>query len=881
MTRTHTTRTGSTGNTGSADVTDGAGALVAPLSAFGRSDLDTAGGKAANLGEMVRLGLPVPDGFAVTTLAYAHAAAEGAPAAALRALEQRPADGDADGDADEGAAVRAAFEAADLPDGLRTAILEAYRRMGGGPVAVRSSATAEDLPGAAFAGQQDTYLNVVGEEELLDAVRRCWASLWSGRAIAYRRRIGMDGPDVRIAVAVQKMVPAAWAGVAFTADPVTGRRDRVVVDAGRGLGESVVSGLVTPEHYLLDPHGAVVEHRAGRGEVVVRAAEGGGVVHEEGSPSTAPGESPEGMDRSSLKELSRLCRRVAGHWGRPMDIEWAVADGRVLLLQARPMTAVPPEPVRLNPVQKRIGPILLDMFQTRPYPLDMTTWTGELLEGMVAGMMKGLIGARLPSLDRLFPEEDGVVVRFIPPTPRPTLHTLAAPFRLASKARRFPIERWTKDARFTRYEKALDALAARPAADLPWDELRKRPREALGLVPLMTELRTDYLPNLVVPFVRTHLMLARLGHPVSASDLAFGALTCTEQANRALEELAELVREDPAMAEAFADRTPEELAQAVGTDPVLAPLAPRFDAFMAAYGNRETASAVYASSPTWSEVPETVLGMVKLLASEPPKRDTDSARKALARLNAHPRLRRNPAARQRAARLVERFRAGVAFREDSHFHFTRALPHLRSALLEMGRRLADEGVLDSTDEVFHLRLEELEGIADLPGLPEEQIARLRAAVRRRAAKRASLTSVPMLVMPRDEPSRGSSKGADAPVLASGTPAGGGAVTGPARVIRDPSEFGRMRAGDVLVCPYTNPSWTPLFQRASAVVVDSGGLGSHAAIVAREYGIPAVMGTGDGTSALDDGAEVRVDGDAGHVTAAAPRPSVGSEGTGGA
>ncbi|WP_017624765.1 PEP/pyruvate-binding domain-containing protein [Nocardiopsis chromatogenes] len=877
MTRTHTPR---------ADTAVGTEALVAPLSAFGRSDLDTAGGKAANLGEMVRLGLPVPDGFAVTTRAYARAAAEGAPAAALRALAEGAADtgsdaGSGEGD-DEGAAVRAAFEAADLPDDLRTAIVGAYRRMGGGPVAVRSSATAEDLPGAAFAGQQDTYLNVVGEEDLLDAVRRCWASLWSGRAIAYRRRIGMDAPDVRIAVAVQAMVPAEWAGVAFTADPVTGRRDRVAVDAGRGLGESVVSGLVTPEHYLLDTHGAVVGHRAGRGEVVVRAAEGGGVVHEERTAAEAAGASSGGMDRASLKELARLCRRVAGHWGRPMDVEWAVAGGRVLLLQARPMTAVPPEPVRLNPVQKRVGPILLDMFQTRPYPLDMTTWTGELLEGMVAGMMKGLIGARLPALDRLFPEEDGVVVRFLPPTPRPTLSTLVAPVRLASKARRFPIERWTRDPRFTRYEKALDELAARPAADLPWAELRTRPRQALALVPLMTDLRTDYLPNLVVPFVRTHLMLALLGHPVSAGDLAFGALTCTEKANRALEELAELVREHPAMAEAFAERTPEELAEAVGTDPVLAPLAERFDAFMAAYGNRETASAVYASSPTWSEVPETVLGMVKLLASEPPTRDTDSARKALERLTAHPRLRRNPAARRRAARLVERFRAGVAFREDSHFHFTRALPPLRSALLEMGRRLVEEGVLDSTGEVFHLRLEELEGIADLPGLPEEQAARLRAAVRRRAAKRASLASVPMLVMPRDAPSPGPGKGTDGgPVLADGTPAGGGAVTGPARIIRDPSEFGRMRAGDVLVCPYTNPSWTPLFQRASAVVVDSGGLGSHAAIVAREYGIPAVMGTGDGTSAIEDGAAVRVDGDAGQVTAAAPRPSVESEGTGGA
>lgn len=888
MTRPHTPATAvAPGPAGTAGAPGAPGsALVAPLSAFGRTDLETAGGKAANLGELVRTGLPVPDGFAVTTQAYARAVAEGGLEEVVRAHLEAPAhgDGSTDGPGDpDGAAVRAAFEDAALPEELRAAIGSAYARMGGGPVAVRSSATAEDLPGAAFAGQQDTYLNVVGEEALLDAVRRCWASLWSDRAIAYRRRIGMDAPDVRIAVAVQAMVPAEWAGVAFTADPVTGRRDRVWVDAGRGLGESVVSGMVTPEHYVLDGRGAVVEHREGRGEVVVRAADDGGVVHEEGG---APGR----MAPEALKELARLCRRVAGHWGRPMDIEWAVAGGRVLLLQARPMTAVPPEPVRLNAVQKRVGPILLDMFQTRPYPLDVTTWTAELVDGLVAGMLKGVAGARLPALREILPEEDGVVVRFLPPTPRPTARTLTAPFRLAAKARRFPADRWTEDPRFDRWEKSVEELSARPVADAPWSELRERPRQALGLIPVMTALRTDYLPSMVLALIRVQVMLALLGRPVSASDLAFGALTCTEKANRALEDLAVTVRGDPGLAKAFATRTPLELAESVESDPLMAPFAERLDAFMAAYGHRETTSAVYASSPTWKEAPETVLGLVKLLASEPPQRpseggaegESERARRSLKRLTHHPLLRSRPRARRLATRLVERFRAGVAFREDTHFHFTRALPILRSALLEMGRRLVDEGVLESRDEVFHLRLEELDGITALPGLPPEEAARLRATVRRRAAKRDSLARVPMLELPDRTASRGRGEGAgDAQVLTTGSPAGGGTASGTARIIREPAEFGRMRAGDVLVCPYTNPSWTPLFQRAAAVVVDSGGAGSHAAIVAREYGIPAVMGTGDGTGALTDGAPVRVDGDTGRVTADAPEPSVESPGAGGA
>ena len=179
--------------------------LVAPLKAFGSTDLAVAGGKGANLGELIQAGLPVPDGFVVTTQAYAEIAAD-------RPIPERPAP-------EDGAGIRASFEAVEVPDHVRRAIAEAYAELGGGPVAVRSSATAEDLPGAAFAGQQDTYLNIIGGADLIDAVRRCWASLWTDRAIAYRRKLGIDSGEVRIAVVVQTMAPAETAGVMFTANP--------------------------------------------------------------------------------------------------------------------------------------------------------------------------------------------------------------------------------------------------------------------------------------------------------------------------------------------------------------------------------------------------------------------------------------------------------------------------------------------------------------------------------------------------------------------------------------------------------------------------------------------------------------------------------------
>src|SRR5512133_2768961 len=244
--------------------------FVVPLSDLGRDDLAVAGGKGANLGELVRAGLPVPDGFVVTTAAYATVISS-----LKLMINERAAAG-------EGAAIRADVEAATMPEDIHAAISDAYGALGWGPVAVRSSATAEDLLGAAFAGQQDTYLNVVGQGTVIDAIRRCWASLWTDRAIAYRSRIGIDSEEVKIAVVVQRMINADVAGVMFTADPVSGDRTTIVVDASTGLGEAVVSGLVTPDHYVLDDQGRVQEYQPGRHEVVIRSSRAGGVVHESG-----------------------------------------------------------------------------------------------------------------------------------------------------------------------------------------------------------------------------------------------------------------------------------------------------------------------------------------------------------------------------------------------------------------------------------------------------------------------------------------------------------------------------------------------------------------------------------------------------------------------
>jgi rifampicin phosphotransferase len=812
---------------------------VAPLRAFGREDLARAGGKGANLGELARSAFPVPDGFVVTTDAYT-AAVDSAGLAPL--IAERLA-------ADDDATIRDEFATVAVPQDTRRAIVDAYAQLGATAVAVRSSATAEDLPGAAFAGQQDTYLNVVGEEAVIDAVRRCWGSLWTERAIAYRRRLDIDPAEVRIAVVVQRMVDADSAGVLFTANPITGDRRQIVIEASSGFGEAVVAGLVTPDRYVLDAGGTVRSWSPGRREVVIRGATGGGVARTSGEPETV-----RRLPGHVLAELARLGSAAATHFGRPQDIEWAYADGRVHLLQARPMTAVPPPPVRLNRVQRLLGSILLEYLPVRPYPMDMTTWLPHGPAGLMAELARsiGIEGA----FEDFIREEDGVAYQLVPRSPRPTPRLLLAPFRLASRARRHHPDRWTQDPRFTAFLRRVRALADRDLVALSWPELVQVPRQTLDLVKPVTALRIDYLPRAGLWLLRLLVTLALLGRTRLMRDLVLGAPTRTAAANRALETLAAQVRGDPGLVAAIETLDADRIRPFGAFHDALR-------AFLSEYGHRETVSPILVSTPTWDDSVETVLGVIRMLAARPPTTNAaaDPAARALELLLAHPLLRRKTL-RARMVRWVQAARSGVAFREDTHFYFTKPLPILRRCLLEIGRRLRDAGVLATPQDVFHLRLEEVEGIADVAALTGRQGQRLRAAVRVRSARRQELSGVrlvdPRLVFPQRD---------TGDALVSGAPAGGGTATGPVRVIRDPAEFARLRGGDVLVCPYTNPAWTPVFQRVAAVVVDTGGIGSHAAIVAREYGIPAIMGTVSGTADLADGQLVTVDGDTGHVTAA--------------
>jgi phosphohistidine swiveling domain-containing protein len=818
--------------------------LITRIGAVRRDDVELAGGKGANLGELMQAGFPVPDGFIVSTDAYATVVEQAGLAATIAASK-------------DSATIRAAFENVTIPDWLAAAICNAYAALGGGPVAVRSSATAEDLAGAAFAGQQDTYLNLVGEEAVLDAVRRCWGSLWTERAIAYRRRQQIESSNLRIAVVVQRMVDAEFAGVMFTAHPVTGARDEVVIDASPGLGEAVVSGLVTPDHYVLDTRGQIREGTPGQREVVIHSATDGGVTH-----STDTDTEPATLPDAVLTELAAQGRKVAAHFGRPQDIEWAYANGQIWLVQARPMTALPAPPLKLSRTQRKFGLQLMDYMSVRPYPLDMSAWVKPGIGPMVERMLAEIAGIRV-AITEWLPERDGVVERFVPPDPRPTRATPYALARLPGRIRRYDPACWTEDPRFVSFERATNELAELDPQTLSWKELLQVCRRAVTVTDLITDLRVDYLPGMGFALLRLWTVLRLLGSSNKFGLLTAGGRTRTDDANRALEELARQVRTDPALRKTFQELDPAGVASRLDSDARFAGFRNALGNFLDEYGHRETLSIMMMTAPTWVDDPTPVLGLIKLFLEERPQTTAaEASPEAERRLLDHRSLR---APRRRAAllRALEAARQGIAFREDTHFYATRAFPILRRMLLEAGRRLADAAVLPEAEDVFHLRLEELEALPGPDHLTAADADQIRTSARDRAARRAELAGVPMLVIASQLDSAAAAKDA----LVSGVPASRGRASGPVRVIREPAEFGAMRSGDVLVCPYTNPAWTPLFQRAAAVVVDSGSIGSHAAIVAREYGIPAVMGTGSGTAVLTDGQQITVDGDTGRVTAA--------------
>ncbi|WP_167485704.1 PEP/pyruvate-binding domain-containing protein [Nocardia terpenica] len=839
--------------------------------------LEIAGGKGSSLALMAAAGLPVPQGFHVTTAAYRRFVAVGdlhdrIVAVAARAVADAPETWTA-----------AAGEIADLivgqpiPDDVARQITAAYQRLGGPAVAVRSSATAEDLPGMSFAGQQETYLNIRGIGEVLDAVRRCWASLWTDRAIGYRARQKISSDEVALAVVVQELVPADVAGVAFTADPVTGARDRVLINAAWGLGEAVVSGQVTPDTLVVAKSDGTVLRRdvSDKRTMTVRTATG---TREEPVPQQRrlePALRPE-----EAAELARIAIRIEDYYGRPMDIEWALHDGRFFIVQARPITALPDPTPRWelpDPTGKYVRGSVMELLPEPLSPLFATLAIPAWEQATSAHYHE--IG--LPYFDDPMAIINGYGYYN-------TNYTGMLALRMALAQPRFlarTLPRYLRTAR-PRWRTAHDDYRA--AADR-WQSLDVGTAPAARLLTGVREIvdeAADYylaiqggaLPAAYLSeslFTKVYNTL-RHGDDPSATAFLLGYSSKPIRAEHALYDLARWARSKPGLAQRLASLSPAERADILTLDdpgdPAWQEFRRRFRTHLATYGDM-----VYDldfAKPLPAEDPATLLQtLVYFLTEDAPdprarQRVTADKRAAALRRLEH---KHHGVRRSLALRLLGWAQSAAPLRENALADVGLGWPTVRKLLNEFGNRLTAAGAVTDAADVYWLELPELEAAAaalDSARMPVD--SRAVVAERRTVWQTQRSMKAPRMLPERakvlgidfaDEPNRSSVDG----VVIEGTPGSPGTVTGPARIIHGPSEFHRMRPGDVLVATVTTPAWTPLFALASAIVTDVGGALSHGSIVAREYHIPAVLGTGIATERLRDDQHITVDGDTGTVT----------------
>ena len=803
-------------------------ALVLPL-ADPAADLAHVGGKGESLAKLANAGLPVPPGFHVTTDAYRDFVRRNDLQDKILAAGSEVAD---------------LFAAHEIPEDIATAITRAYAAMREGAVAVRSSATAEDLPDASFAGQQDTFLDISGKAEVLDAVKRCWASLWTARAVEYRARHDIAPDDVALAVVVQRMVPADTAGVLFTADPVTGATDRIVINAVRGQGEALVSGFADPEVITLDSSGITERH----GETV--------------------------LSEGIALELAGLGRRIEELFGRPVDIEWAVHADEVSVVQARPITVVAHEEWNSSLDGDYLW-TCANLGEAIPSVMTPATWSlvrtfmsevmsvPELGPHRIQGNIGGRFylnlsltmaaGAALGIADFMKRAGEQAFGRIpsdvdVPRLPMSRRQVLKILLPTALRFLR----------RIRPYQKDLLRLVA--ATQQRCDDARARISSASTTAELAGLWRTG-----LDPLLRDTSRMLAAGARLDGAGLV-----------RIRPWLLKLVDEgdtNALLSGLHTDAGPlASLGPVVGLDRLARGEISR-EEFERGWGHRcpdefEVSVPRPVEDPEWIDrevrgVRDALVDVRTLLA-----RQQETRAAALERFRAkHPR---------KVATVEKRMaRAAVAARgrEAGRSEVIRAFWVMRVFILRAGE------LTGAGEDLFFLSLPEILDVLDGDRTPLDRVP-----VRRNTYQRyVALPPYPTLVRGHFDPFRWAAdpnrrvdvfdESRDVAPLGdavTGFPGAAGIVEGVVRVVPSVADGAALRTGEVLVTTVTNIGWTPLFPRAAAVVTDIGAPLSHAAIVARELGIPAVVGTGNATTRLRTGDRVRVDGGRGTVEVLEPQ-----------
>lgn len=828
-------------------------AALPALADVTEDDLPLAGGKAVALGTLSRMdGIEVPPGFCVPTTAFA------ALLAALPAVADRIADLTAD--PDQAAAVRDAIEGAPVPPDLADAITAALAAHPDTTRwAVRSSATAEDLPGASFAGQHDTFLDVP-TEQVAHHVGRCWASLFTDRAVAYRTRQGIAHAAVHMAVVVQAQLDPAAAGVMFTADPVTGHRRTTVIEAVPGLGDALVDGQVDPDRITL-----VDGHVTGRTGTLL------------------------GDDQAT--DLAAIGALVATRLGRPQDIEWCLADGRFQLLQARPITTlfpVPANPQGGNRVYISVGhnQMMTDPIRTLGLSVWETTSPAPMVHAGSRLFVDATMGLANPATrDHLlttFHRGDpltgqaiqAIVDRdgFLPSVPA-TTPPLGPPPTAPDP---IPTDRAIVADLIARTQADIDALAVQIADVTGADVVRFVVADIGRLTQALHEpvSRQATMAGMEATWWLNDHLGEWLGEANPADVLSLGAPdNVSTEMGYALLDVADIIRPHPQVIAALRAGDDTFLHDLPGL-----PGGPQahdaLTGFLDTYGMR-CAAEIDITRPRWAEAP-TLLLPALLSAVDHAEHGAAAARRedlrrraAAARRDILDRLAALPDGAEKVAETavqIDRLRTFIGYREHPKYGIVSRYFIYKQALHRLARQLVADRVIAAIDDIHHLTLEEIEAAATTGQVDARLI------VQRRAAYAADHALRPPRVLTSDgEAVSGTYDRGDLPdSTLVGLPVSGGTVTGRARVVTHLEEA-QLEPGDILVTTHTDPSWTPAFVTIVGLVTEVGGQMTHGAVVAREYGLPAVVAVPDATRRIADGQRIRIDGTHGHVELLDPDP----------
>ncbi len=876
------------------------------LEQVGKEDLVQAGGKGANLGEMIRAGLPVPGGFVILVEAYhkfvqangLEKAIEGLffEARAENYIREAPVTPDPRETLKEKISfLQDKFSAGQIPPDIKKEIDQIYAYFEEPQVAVRSSATAEDLPGASFAGQYSTYLNIAGKEELYEAIKKCWASLWNERAVSYRAKQNIDDPDLAHGVVVQRQINSEKSGILFTANPVSGRRDQVSINCSWGLGEAIVGGQVDPDQWIIKKNSGeiVSEHIAVKEFMTVRNDWGVELV-----PVEAGRQEEATLNEQERKELLDLAVAAEKYFRFPQDLEWACEGGVFYLVQARPVTALYPMThpeesddelrIYLNLLLYRNGfsapltPAGVDFFrngltrfllnrrnQRRPAPwikspggrifVDITE---PLRYEIVVGRLRSY---RIPALMDSEPMTIKAMAQIadrnseaLKENKKPPLGLLWSAvtkigpgplkLRIASRPKLF-------------YGKYFPYRAVNKAIAYAYDQLNALKERRKKLKTLNDKLKFVEVEALTPPFKIGYSMIWWMIPPL---------LTSLDQAEK-------IIRKhslDPSELEKVKRAVPNSVTTEMGME--MLQIAMRLDqantkasadhpeivGFLEKYGHRSSEEIDFGV-PRWKEQPKYIVDTIQSYIDQKTyrkgidklHRGQEEAERAIEHLTA--RLEDKGAYRdaRKLQKLLRLFRDTFGFREMPKFIMVQAMNVLREVLAEVGKELAAEGRLKDSGDIFFVAMEDIKAGGDL---------REKAACNREEYLREmQRTNVPRLITSygeaicavADERKDGALRG---------IPASAGIHEGPVKIVMRPEEGRKLEEGDILVTMSTDPSWTPLFLKIGGLIMETGATLSHGPVVAREYNIPAVVGVGKATGILKDGQMIRLNGEAGTI-----------------